>query len=110
MPLTGVSIAQNHKGMSSQIVPNDTAWRARGKLRPHILPSKGEVTPIFSGVGTAISHEPDEPESVPVVPVVPAPELESAPWATSVIFWIGYKKKIWSKCNLMREIITLKIT
>ena len=26
------------------------------------------MTPIFSGVGTAIGHEPDEPQSVPVVP------------------------------------------
>ena len=25
-----------HRGMSSQILPNDIAWRARGKLRPHI--------------------------------------------------------------------------
>ena len=47
---------------------------------------KGEVTPIFFGVGTAISHEPDEPESVPVVPVVPAPALESAPLSPSVYF------------------------
>ena len=69
--------------------------------------TKGEVTPIFFGVGTAISHEPDEPESVPAVPVVPAPALESAPLAPSVIFWISYKKKSWSKCNLMGEIITL---
>ena len=44
------------------------------------------MTPIFSGVGTAISHEPDEPESVPVVPVVPAPALESAPLSPSVYF------------------------
>ena len=51
------------------------------------------MTPIFFGVGTAISHEPDEPESVPVVPVVPAPALESAPLTPSVIFWIGYKKE-----------------
>ena len=68
------------------------------------------MTPSFPGVGTAIGHEPDEPESVPVVPVVPAPALESAPLAPSVIFWIGYKKKSWSKCNLKEEIITLKIT
>ena len=48
--------------------------------------AKGEVTPVFSGVGTTIGHEPDEPESVPVVPVVPAPALESAPLSPSVYF------------------------
>ena len=42
------------------------------------------MTPIFSGVGTAISHEPDELESVPVVPVVPAPALELAALSPSV--------------------------
>ena len=55
--------------------------------------SKGEVTPIFTGVGTTISHKPDEPESVPVVPVVPAPALESAPLAQSVFFFDRLQKE-----------------
>ena len=44
------------------------------------------MTPIFSGVGTAISSESEEPESVPVVPVVLAPALESAPLSALVYF------------------------
>ena len=39
------------------------------------------MTPIFSGVGTAIGHEPDEPQSVPVVP---AAALELGQLAPSV--------------------------
>ena len=39
----------------------------QGKLC-HMFNLLGEVTPIFSDVGTAIGHEPDESQSVPVVP------------------------------------------